>query len=135
MENIEVIEDRIPTKVYQNLRAICGLSAKTDIASTIGLNNSIHSVMIRTRDEIIGMGRIIGDGGCFCQIVDICVSPSQQGKGIGKIIMKNLTDFIRNNLPESCYVSLIADGNASFLYEKFGFQDTMPESKGMYFRK
>ena len=134
MENIEIIEDRIPTKVYQNLRVICGLSPKTDVACEIGLNNSVHSIMVKIEDEIVGMGRIIGDGGCFCQIVDICVSPSHQGKGIGKIIMKKLTDFIHNNLPESCYVSLIADGNASFLYEKFGFQDTMPESKGMYIR-
>ncbi|WP_373454357.1 hypothetical protein [Cereibacter changlensis] len=27
------------------------------------------------------MGRLIGDGGCFFQIVDIAVDPSHQGQG------------------------------------------------------
>lgn len=135
MENYKVIEKTIPIKIYQNLRVDSGLSKKTDKASKIGLKNSIYSIMIEFKGTIIGMGRIIGDGGCFCQIVDICVHPKHQGKGLGKIIMKNLTSFINDNLPESCYVSLIADGNASFLYEKFGFKDTLPKSKGMYLKR
>lgn len=135
MKNYKVIKNQIPIEIYQRLRIDCGLSSKTYEAGQIGLKNSIHSIMIEFENEIIGMGRIIGDGGCFCQIVDICILPQHQGHGLGKVIMKNLTDFINNNLPESCYVSLITDGNASFLYEKFGFKDTMPESKGMYLKK
>jgi hypothetical protein len=49
--------------------------------------------------------------------------------------MEKLMEFITNELPTSCYISLIADGDASFLYEKFGFKDTMPESKGMYYKR
>jgi ribosomal protein S18 acetylase RimI-like enzyme len=135
MKNYKVIEKQIPIEIYQKLRIDCGLSGKTDKASRIGLKNSIHSVMLEFENNIIGMGRIIGDGGCFCQIVDICILPQYQGHGFGKVVMKNLTDFINDNLPESCYVSLIADGDAAFLYEKFGFKDTMPESKGMYLKK
>lgn len=90
--------------------------------------------MISNANEIIGMGRVVGDGGCFCQVVDICVLPEFQGKGIGKVIMERICNFIANELPKSCYVSLIADGNASLLYEKFGFKDTMPESKGMFLK-
>lgn len=133
--NYIVLEQEIPIDIYQKLRIICGLSAKTLKACQVGLVNSIHSVMIEHQKEIIGMGRIIGDGGCFCQIVDICVLPQHQGQGLGKVIMKNLTDYINENLPESCYISLIADGDASFLYEQFGFKDTLPASKGMYLKK
>ncbi|MEZ4918588.1 MAG: GNAT family N-acetyltransferase [Saprospiraceae bacterium] len=57
-----------------------------------------------------------------------------QGKGLGKLIMQRITNFIKNQLPASCYTSLIADGNASYLYEQFGFKDTLPESKGMYIK-
>lgn len=135
MENVTIIEDSIPKELYRKMRVTCGLSSKTNEAAEIGLSNSIHSVMIKRDQRVIGMGRIIGDGGCFCQVVDICVIPEEQGKGIGKIIMKNLTDFIHSHLPESCYVSLIADGDASFLYEKFGFKATMPVSKGMYLKR
>ena len=135
MKNYKVIENQIPLETYQKLRIDCGLSSKTNEAGRIGLKNSIYSMMIEFENEIIGMGRIVGDGGCFCQIVDICVLPKHQGHGLGKLIMKKLSDFIVENLPDSCYVSLIADGNASFLYEKFGFKDTLPKSKGMYLKK
>ena len=136
MKNYKVIEEQIPTKIYQALRIRCGLSAKTEEACKVGLKNSIHSVMIKIEGVgIIGMGRIVGDGGCFCQIVDICVLPEYQGVGLGKVIMRNLYSFITRELPDSCYVSLIADGNASYLYDQFGFQTTMPESKGMFLIK
>ena len=135
MDSIEVEEGKIPIETYQNIRVVCGLSSKTEEASRIGLNNSLYSVMLKDKDIVIGMGRGIGDGGCFCQVVDICVVPSYQGKGIGKLIMEYITNYISAVLPKSCYVSLIADGNASFLYEKYGFKPTFPESKGMYLSK
>lgn len=131
---MEIIEEIIPVKVYQKMRVDCGLSPKTDEACKRGLKNSIYSLMIKEKGKVIGMGRIIGDGGCFCQVVDICVIPEKQGSGIGKIIMENISNFIKTNLPKSCYTSLIADGNASFLYEKFGFKDTLPASKGMFIK-
>ena len=135
MNSIEVIEAQIPVKIYQKLRVTCGLSVKTDEACAIGLPHSLFSVMVKEGDDIIGMGRVIGDGGCFCQVTDICVIPEKQGKGIGKLIMKSITNFIKTKLPTSCYTSLIADGNASHLYEKFGFKDTLPASRGMYLQK
>ncbi len=128
---MNISEQEIPIDVYMEMRVACGLSAKTLEASQIGLKNSIHSVAVKANGAIIGMGRIIGDGGCFCQIVDICVLPEYQKKGVGKMIMENLMGFVHKKLPSSCYVSLIADGDASFLYEKYGFKDTLPASKGM----
>jgi ribosomal protein S18 acetylase RimI-like enzyme len=126
--------DSIPPKSYQQLRIACGLSPKSDQAVSIGLANTLYSASVIVDQEIAGMGRIIGDGGCFCQVVDICVHPEYQGRGMGKLIMENLRDFIENKLPTTCYVSLIADGDASYLYERFGFKDTLPKSKGMYLK-
>lgn len=127
----------IPLTTYLTLRKDSGLSAKTPEAAAIGLRNSVCEVLVSDPEsgEPIGMGRIIGDGGCHCQVTDICVLPSYQGKGIGKMIMQKIMDFIQEELPVSCYISLIADGDASFLYEQFGFKDTMPASKGMAFLK
>ena len=131
---MKVVEGTIPVDVYRKLRTESGLSGKTREAAEKGLKNSIYSVKIENQGECIGMGRIIGDGGCFCQIVDICVLPEFQGKGVGKMIMTHLTRFIKEELPESCYISLIADGGAFHLYEKFGFKDTLPGSKGMFLK-
>ena len=134
MNIIKIVEEPIPPHIYRNMRSKCGLSEKSAEAAEIGLAHSLYAVMIKDEEEVIGMGRVIGDGGCFCQIVDICILPEHQGKGFGKILMEKIIHFIKTSLPPTCYVSLIADGNASFLYEKYGFQDTLPASKGMYLK-
>ncbi|MEM6379153.1 MAG: GNAT family N-acetyltransferase [Bacteroidota bacterium] len=135
MFKFQIEEGPIPQATYQRMRIISGLSPKSDEACAIGLPNSLYAVMIKEENQVIGMGRVIGDGGCFCQVVDICVIPEKQGQGLGKLIMQQILNFIETKLPPTCYVSLIADGDASYLYEQFGFKDTMPVSKGMFLRR
>lgn len=134
MSSIKVIENNLPVETYRYLRVISGLSPKSVEASEIGLAHSLYTILLQKGEQAVGMGRLIGDGGCFCQVVDICVHPDEQGQGLGKRIMQALTTYIHKKLPATCYVSLIADGDASFLYEKFGFLDTLPASKGMYLK-
>ena len=127
--------DAIPgAQEFVDLRAAAGLSANTMAAAEIGLRGSWYAVCVRADEELIGMGRIVGDGGCFFQIVDIAVRPDYQGQGIGYGIMKRLMQHLEDNAPESAYVSLIADGGASRLYRKFGFEFTAPASAGMALR-
>lgn len=116
---------------YQQLRVAAGLSAKTTEAAAKGLPNSLFAVQVLLGDDVVGMGRVIGDGGCFFQVVDIAVLPAHQGKGLGKLIMREISRFIDSDVPDSAYVSLIADGQAQDLYAQFGFQHTAPASVGM----
>lgn len=116
---------------YQLLRVAAGLSAKSTDAAAKGLPNSLFAVQVLLGDEVVGMGRIIGDGGCFFQVVDIAVLPAHQGKGLGKRIMREIMQFIETDVPPSAYVSLIADGQAQDLYAQFGFRHTAPASVGM----
>ncbi|GGH11786.1 GNAT family N-acetyltransferase [Paenibacillus segetis] len=128
------ISNEAPTpNEYLELRAAAGLSPKDLQASQIALGNSIFLTTLRdSDDQLIGMGRIIGDGGCFYQIVDIAVHPSRQGQGLGKQIMSELMNYLDNNVPSRAYVSLIADVPADELYKKFGFDYTSPKSVGMF---
>lgn len=118
-------------ETYRRLRSAARLSAKTEEAAILGLKGTLFAVQVLFENEPIGMGRVIGDGGCFYQIVDIAVLPEHQGKGIGKEIMKAIMKFIGTSVPESAYVSLIADGKAQDLYAQFGFKHTAPASVGM----
>jgi ribosomal protein S18 acetylase RimI-like enzyme len=120
-------------EVYRRLRTDAGLSDKAPEAVALALPNTWHGVVLRHEGEPIGMGRIIGDGGTAFQIVDICVHPTHQGRGLGGRIMAALTEELDRRAPATAYVSLIADGPARFLYEKFGFADTAAHgSIGMY---
>jgi ribosomal protein S18 acetylase RimI-like enzyme len=117
---------------YINLRVEGGLSSKSLEAATIGLANSLFTVSIYEDNTLIGLGRVVGDGGTVFHVVDIVVRPSFQGQGLGKIIMQEIMDYLDKNTYPGSYVSLIADEPANKLYEKFGFQYTYPRSHGMY---
>lgn len=122
-------------ETYRHLRTAVGLGAKTVEAAARGLPNSLFAVQVLCAGEPVGMGRVIGDGGAFYQVVDIAVLPEHQGRGLGKMIMAAISDYIAREVPESGYVSLIADGEAYRLYQQFGFALTAPASQGMALKK
>ena len=137
LENYSIRIDIPEVDEYLVLRKVCGLSDRGKDASKIGLSNSIYSVIIRRSadQELVGMGRLIGDGGTAYQIVDIAVHPSEQGKGLAKNIMQLLMTHIENEVDPQAYVNLIADCPADNLYKQFGFVETAPESLGMYLKR
>lgn len=122
-------------ETYRALRLASGLSPKTIEAALKGLPNTLFAVQILHDAQPVGMGRVIGDGGCFFQVVDIAVLKEHQGKGLGKRIMGEILQYIEAEVPESGYVSLIADGQAQDLYAQFGFVHTAPRSVGMAYKR
>ncbi|WP_040978918.1 GNAT family N-acetyltransferase [Oceanobacillus jeddahense] len=117
---------------FNQLRVEAGLSSKERKAIEIGLPNTLFAVTIYDEDTLIGLGRVVGDGGVVFHVVDIVVKPSYQGQGIGKKVMEEITDYLDEHAYQGSYVSLIADIPADKLYEQFGFQYTAPNSVGMY---
>lgn len=97
----------------------------------MGLPNTFCGVVVRHDDEVVGQGRVIGDGGLFFQIVDIAVDPAHQGRGLGKAVMAALMETLKARAPSDAYVSLIADGEAWKLYAQYCFAPTAPVSIGM----
>lgn len=128
------VKEEIPSvDDYINIRLAAGLSRKSKEAASIALPNSIYGVTIYFGSERIGIGRIIGDGGCFFEITDMAVLPEHQGKGVGRLIMTALTGWLKENAPETAYVSLMAHHGKPTFYEKFGFKYAeLPNAAGMY---
>ncbi len=134
MSNIVLSEDVPEADEYRALRVTAGLSSKTADATAKGLPGTLFAVCVRDHGDLIGMGRVIGDGGLNYEIVDIAVHPDYQRQGLGYRIMDALMNYLRGNAPESAYVCLIADHGAPALYKKFGFEFTAPVSAGMALR-
>ncbi|WP_267224217.1 GNAT family N-acetyltransferase [Dyella silvae] len=125
----------IPTSdEYRALRTAAGLSMMSAEGADIGLPASWCSVCVRHRNELIGMGRIVGDGGLFLFVVDIAVAPDWQGQGLGRRIMQALMDDVHARAPARTMVGLIANGVAHRLYEQFGFKLVAPAAHGMLLR-
>lgn len=131
-----VLKEEIPSvDDYINIRLHAGLSRKSEEAATIGLRNSLFGGVVYYEEKPIGIGRVIGDGGCFFEITDMAVLPEHQKQGIGTMIMQALVNYLHHNAPSTAYVSLMADHGTPTFYEKFGFtRSEMPKSSGMYLR-
>jgi len=116
---------------YRRLRVLAGLSPKSAEGAAIGLPNTFFAVAVRLAGDLVGMGRIVGDGGLTFQIVDIAIHPKHQGKGLGKAIVGHLVEHLDRVAPAGAHISLLADGSARYLYAQFGFRPTAPASVGM----
>ena len=122
-------------ETYRQLRVASGLSPKSAEAAARGLPGTLFAVQVLHKGEPVGMGRVIGDGGTAFQVVDIAVLPEHQGRGLGKRVMAEIAAWLQANVPETGYVSLLADVPADALYAQFGFVPTAPRTVGMAWRR
>ena len=130
---IELVERFPDVADYCRLRDATGLSPKSEAAALRGLANTTYGVSLLRDGDVVGMGRIVGDGGCFHFVVDIAVVPALQGRGLGKRIMDALDGWLRANGETTAHVSLFADGDAKHLYARYGFARS-EKSVGMFYR-
>lgn len=130
------LKDDIPSvNDYINIRLAAGLSRKSPEAAAIGLKNGLFSVMAYAGATPVGIGRVVGDGGCFFEIVDIAVIPAHQKKGLGHLIMQRLMQYIHETALPTAYVSLMADHGTPEFYKRYGFEASLPPAKsGMSLR-
>ena len=115
---------------YCDLRIAAGLSPMPLEAAKIGVSRALFAVTIYAGNALIGMGRVIGDGACFFQVVDVAVHPDYQGKGLGKQVMAHIDEYLHDVGFKGSYVSLI--GDKPQFYEKLGYQYTAPNGHGMF---
>ncbi|HDR6310158.1 TPA: GNAT family N-acetyltransferase [Bacillus cereus] len=102
-----------------------------DVANT-SLKHSIHCITVKDNEQMIGMGRIVGDGFIYFYIQDIVVHPDYQKHGIGKEIMHRLVTYLHENAPDKAFVGLFASEGKESFYEKFDFKDYSPNMTGMF---
>lgn len=94
--------------------------------------NSVYSLVVISEGDVIGMGRIVGDGAMYYYIQDVAVLPEHQGKGIGQRMIGKLLDYIKNSCPGAAFVGLFASQGKEQFYEKFGFKDDSSGMTGMF---
>lgn len=123
---------------FLRLRDAAGMSPRSREGVARGLPNSQFAVVVVAvddaeagdRDEdVVGMARVVGDGGTVYHICDMAVHPDHQRQGLGSRLMDALMAWIDEDAPPNAYVNLMADVDG--FYEQWGFERTAPASKGM----
>lgn len=123
-------EEKAPSpQEFCEMRVKAGLSPKSLKAATIALPNSLYAISVRDGDLLVAMGRVVGDGACNFEIVDVAVDPKYQGQGLGRKVMEHIDNYLTSVALEGSYVSMIADEPK--FYEKLGYKLVSPSSQGM----
>ena len=116
------IKFRQPTvNEYSYLRELVGWGVPVKEATEVSIEQSLFSVCLEREREIIGLGRIVGDGGLYFYVQDIIVKPEYRGLGYSRIIMDEVMKFIKVNAKKGSFVGLFAAKGTEGLYEKYGF--------------
>lgn len=120
---MKILENIDNAKEFNELYDAVGWGSYEEEISKKALSNNIYSVSIYDNNNIIGYGRIIGDGIVFLYIHDIMVKPEYQGKGIGKTIMNKLLDKIHElqKVNPDLRTYLGASKGKEEFYKKCGF--------------
>lgn len=135
LDDAYTVVERPPTpEVFQALRAANDMARRSRAAVEQGLPNSLYGVVLvhEPSGETVGMGRIVGDDGAVFHVCDMAIHPNHQGRGLGTAVLTALLEYIDETAPPRAYVNLMADVDG--FYERFGFEETRPASKGMYLR-
>lgn len=85
------------------------------------LPNSSLVVCAFSGDEMVGMGRVVGDRGLCFYIQDVIVLQEYQGMGIGVGLMDRIMDFIASLAVKDTYIGLMSATGKEGFYQRYGF--------------
>jgi GNAT superfamily N-acetyltransferase len=122
-----------PLEAYLDLRARSGLTPVTPEQGAGALAHSWAFCHVRhvPSDEVVAMGRVLGDGGWYFHVADMATLPDHQGHGLGRRVLTWLLDRIAAEAPPGPYVTLNADEPGRRLYSSMGFVETAPRTVAM----
>ena len=125
--------ERPPTPdAYARLRDAVGWNEVDAAGVAEGLRATLFSVCFELYGETIGCGRVVGDGGIYFYLQDVIVTPEQQGRGYGRLIMGALMGFLDRTSRPGAFVGLMAAQGVAAFYERYGFVPRPEGRPGMY---
>lgn len=119
-----VQKNLLSPKLFLELYQFVGWEAPCLEQIETALNHSVATFCVYDGTTAVGMARLLGDGGMSFYIKDFAVRPEYQGKGVGRLLMTAIEEYIISHIPNGWAVSLelISSKGKEAFYEKFGFE-------------
>ncbi len=131
-ENAILVERSPSLAEYRRLREAAGWNALDDAGASEGLAHALYSVCLESDGEVVGCGRVVGDGGIYFYLQDIIVLPAFQGRGLGAMIMDAVMGYLDRAARPGAFVGLMAAEGAADFYLRYGFAPRGPGRPGMF---
>jgi ribosomal protein S18 acetylase RimI-like enzyme len=106
---------------FLNLRNKIGWGDLDFNLAKTSLNNSLFHVIVRDKSQLIGMGRVVGDGAMFFYIQDVIVDPSYQNSGVGSVLMEKIESYLSVAAKKGSTIGLLAAKGKEAFYTRYGY--------------
>lgn len=116
-------ENNLTVEQYLHLRQQVRWKPLAPQQAQKALANSLYVLSAYHDDELVGMGRLVGDGAVICYIQDLIVVPNIQTHGIGSNVIERLIAYAASlGFPGTTMMLdlMCAKGRETF-YQKHGF--------------
>ena len=132
IQSIEVLYAPPTAEEFVALRAAAGMKERKITSAEKGIPNSLFWITLRESGTLVGMGRVVGDGGTVVQITDIAVHPKYQRQGYGTFLFEQIQKFILEEIPDDAFVCLFAEKEIATFYQARGFQLSQEKWPGLF---
>ena len=122
-EEIKLVDNILQAEDFIRLRIETGFAEIPVEHARKALRNGLINVSAIYNGELVGMGRLVGDGAMYWYLQEIIILPKFQRKGIGTMIVNHLVDYAKANSITGKFTTIggvSAKGKEPF-YEKMGF--------------
>ena len=96
-EEIRLIDNILQAEDFIRLRIQAGFVEIPVEHARKALRNGLINVSAIYNGELVGMGRLVGDGAMYWYLQEIIILPQFQRKGIDTMIVNNLVDYARED--------------------------------------
>lgn len=122
-----LLENQLKAEDFIRLKVATGFRNRPIDQVEKALHHNLYDVVAVCDNQVVGMGRLVGDGVMYWYLQEIIVLPEYQGRGIGTCVVNQLLEHIKKQTEPGTFVSVgltAAEGKDSF-YEKFGFSKSL----------
>ena len=128
---VEIVARKPTPAEYESVVASVGFRSHDHAAVDVALANTPYCVCAVDGNEVIGLGRIIGDGAISFLLTNVMVRPAHQRRGIGSRIVRALCDLVEALPYHNVVVEVVPLPGLQSFYEWLGFRASRTATPGM----